>query len=56
MSTSFRCLRPREGRFDGEIFGRVLDLAWETRQGNNPAGLFMALLKKELGYSGQVKR
>ena len=44
------------GRFDGEIFGRVLDLAREAQAGTNPAALFMTLLKKELGYSGQVKR
>ncbi len=43
------------GRFDGEIFARVLDCAREARAGNNPAGLFMTLLKKELGYGDRVK-
>ncbi len=43
-------------RFDGEIFGGVLDYAREARAGKNPAGLFMALLKKELGYGDQARR
>jgi len=43
------------GRFNSEIFGRVLDYAREARAGNNPAGLFMALLKKELGYGDQTR-
>jgi hypothetical protein len=44
------------GRFDGRIFDRVLDYAREARSGQNPAAVFMALLKKELGYEKQVKR
>jgi len=44
------------GRFDGEIFARVLDLARQARQGNNPAGLLMAMLKKELGYGDQGRK
>ena len=38
------------GRFNGEIFERVLDYAKEARQGNKPAAMFMARLKEELGY------
>ena len=43
------------GRFDGAIFERVLDYAKEARSGQNPAAVFMALLKKELGYERQVR-
>ena len=43
------------GRFNDEIFGRVLDYAREACQGDNPAAVFMALLKKELGYEKKVK-
>jgi len=39
-----------EGRFTQEIFARVLDLAEEAKTGRKPAAVFMALLKKELGY------
>lgn len=38
------------GEFTEEIFARVLDLAEEAKTGNNPAAVFMALLKKELRY------
>lgn len=38
------------GRFDERIFERVLDYAKEARSGRRPAAVFMALLKKELGY------
>jgi hypothetical protein len=38
------------GRFTGEIFDRVLDYAKQARQGNNPAAMFMATLRDELGY------
>jgi uncharacterized protein YdaU (DUF1376 family) len=38
------------GRFDSDIFGRVLDYAKEARNGQKPAAVFMALMKKELGY------
>ncbi|MFH1717136.1 MAG: DUF1376 domain-containing protein [Planctomycetota bacterium] len=38
------------GRFNEAIFGRVLDYAREASEGRNPAAVFMALLKKELGY------
>ncbi len=43
------------GRFNGEIFERVLDYAKEARQGNKPAAMFMARLKEELGYVKKVK-
>ncbi|MFZ2148703.1 MAG: hypothetical protein WAV28_15920 [Sedimentisphaerales bacterium] len=38
------------GRFNGEIFDRVLDYARKASTGRNPAAVFIALLKKELGY------
>lgn len=38
------------GRFTGEIFERVLDCAEQARLGDNPAVVFMATLKEELGY------
>jgi uncharacterized protein YdaU (DUF1376 family) len=38
------------GRFDERIFERVLDYAREAKNGRNPAAVFMALIKKELGY------
>jgi len=38
------------GRFTGEIFNRVLDYAKQARQGDNPAAVFMATLRDELGY------
>jgi len=38
------------GHFNNEIFGRVLDYAREASTGRNPAAVFMALIKKELGY------
>lgn len=38
------------GRFDEQIFERVLDYAREAEKGRNPAAVFMALLQKELGY------
>lgn len=38
------------GRFDERIFERVLDYAREAKSGRNPAAVFMALIKKELGY------
>ncbi len=43
------------GRFNDEIFGRVLDYAREACRGRNPAAAFMALLKKELGYPKKGK-
>jgi uncharacterized protein YdaU (DUF1376 family) len=39
-----------DGRFNGEIFSRVLDYAKQARQGDNPAAVFMATLRDELGY------
>jgi uncharacterized protein YdaU (DUF1376 family) len=39
------------GRFNHEIFGRVLDYAKEAKAGQKPAAVFMALLKKELEYT-----
>jgi len=36
--------------FNEQIFGRVLDYAKEANQGRNPPAVFMALIKKELGY------
>ena len=38
------------GRFTVEIFERVLDYAKQARQGDNPAALFMATIRDELGY------
>jgi uncharacterized protein YdaU (DUF1376 family) len=43
------------GRFNALIFGRVLDYARQARQGDNPAAVFMAILKEELGYEKKVK-
>ena len=39
-----------EGRFNNEVFGRVLECAREASTGRKPAAVFMALIKKELGY------
>ena len=38
------------GRFNEQIFERVLDYAKEARSGRKPAAVFMALMKKELNY------
>ena len=38
------------GRFNAEIFERVLDYAKQARQGKKPAAVFMAIIKEELGY------
>ena len=38
------------GRFNEQIFERVLDYAKEARNGRKPAAVFMALMKKELNY------
>lgn len=38
------------GKFNAEIFERVLDYAKQARQGKKPAAVFMAILKEELGY------
>ncbi|MFC1675568.1 DUF1376 domain-containing protein [Planctomycetota bacterium] len=38
------------GKFNEKIFDRVLDYAKEAKNGRNPAAVFMALMKKELGY------
>jgi hypothetical protein len=38
------------GVFGQEVFARVLDFAREAGAGNRPAAVFMAILKKELGY------
>jgi uncharacterized protein YdaU (DUF1376 family) len=38
------------GRFTQDVFGRVLDFAKEACNGDRPAAVLMALLKKELGY------
>lgn len=43
------------GRFNALIFERVLDYARQARQGNNPAAVFMSILKEELGYVKKVK-
>ena len=43
------------GKFNDEIFGRVLDYARESCRGDNPAAVFMALLKKELEYDKHGK-
>ena len=44
------------GRFNDEIFGRVLDLAKEARGGRRPPAVFMALMKKELRYKNGTER
>lgn len=44
------------GRFNSEIFERVLDYAKQARQGKKPAAVFMAILKEELGYVKKGKR
>ena len=38
------------GKFNAEIFERVLDYAKQARQGKKPAAVFMAIIKEELGY------
>jgi uncharacterized protein YdaU (DUF1376 family) len=38
------------GRFNEQIFERVLEYAKEARGGRKPAAVFMALMKKELNY------
>jgi uncharacterized protein YdaU (DUF1376 family) len=38
------------GRFDEQIFARVLDYVKEAAAGRNPAAVFVSLLKKELDY------
>ena len=43
------------GKFNGEIFERVLDYAKQARQGKKPAAVFMSILKEELGYEKKVK-
>lgn len=43
------------GRFNAEIFERVLDYAKQARQGKKPAAVFIAILKEELGYEGKGK-
>jgi len=43
------------GRFNHEIFGRVLDYAKESQAGQKPVAVFMAILKKELGYEKKCK-
>jgi uncharacterized protein YdaU (DUF1376 family) len=43
------------GRFNSEIFQRVLDYAKQARHGDNPAAVFMATIKDELGYERKVK-
>ena len=45
-----RCIH---GRFEPTIFETVLDYAREARQGRKPAAVFMALMKKELGYRAE---
>ena len=39
-----------DGKFDSDIFDRALDYAKEAQNGQRPAAVFMALMKKELGY------
>ena len=43
------------GKFNAEIFERVLDYAKQARQGKKPAAVFMAILKDELGYVKKAK-
>jgi hypothetical protein len=45
-----------ESTFTQEIFARVLGLADEAKTGRKPAAVFMALLKKELGYKNERER
>ena len=54
--TNFLTRGCAEGRFEPEIFARVLDLAQEAKTGRKPAAVFMALLKKELGYRNETVR
>ncbi|NQT02089.1 MAG: DUF1376 domain-containing protein [Planctomycetes bacterium] len=39
------------GKFNEQIFGRVLDYAKKASLGQNPAAVFISLLKKELNYN-----
>ena len=43
------------GHFNNEIFAMVLDYAREASTCRNPAAVFMALIKKELGYRSAMK-
>jgi uncharacterized protein YdaU (DUF1376 family) len=45
------------GRFNDAVFGCALDYAREARHGDNPAAVFMSLLKQKLGYrpKGEVE-
>jgi len=43
------------GRFNGEIFQRVLDYAKQARHGDNPAAVFMATIRDELRYERKLK-
>jgi len=43
------------GHFKEEIFDRVLDYAREASTGRKPTAVFMALIKKELGYRSARK-
>ena len=47
----------RAGRFNDEVFGRVLLLAREASAGyaRNPRAVFMSNLRKEMGYVGNCK-
>jgi hypothetical protein len=38
------------GKFNEQIFSRVLDYAKEAAAGRNPAAVFVSLMKKELDY------
>lgn len=38
------------GKFNAQIYDRVLDYAKEASQGRNPPAVFIAILKKELNY------
>ena len=39
------------GKFNKQIFGRVMDYAKKASLGQNPAAVFISLLKKELNYN-----
>lgn len=44
------------GRFDEEIFARILDIANESKPGRNPLAVFFSRLDCELGYRARVEK
>jgi uncharacterized protein YdaU (DUF1376 family) len=51
--TNWLIVEITKGKFNEDIFARVLDYARESENARNPAAMFMALLKKELNYRGK---